>query len=164
MSPLLITAIVCMFSALGFYSIGVWSEKISGRLKVWHTVLFWIGLVFDTTGTTIMTQIAGKMDFDMHGITGALAIVLMLGHAVWAVGVLLVTALLIVPAATARNLARSASGMFWWAVLVGISSAVAGLLVSAQPSVNVPTGAAVVLCATLWFGFSAVFYVLRRAA
>jgi len=89
MSPLLITAIVCMFSALGFYSIGVWSEKISGRLKVWHTVLFWIGLVFDTTGTTIMTQIAGKMDFDMHGITGALAILLMLGHGVWAVGVLL---------------------------------------------------------------------------
>ena len=67
----------------------MWSEKISGRLKVWHTVLFWVGLVFDTTGTTIMGRLAGKMDFDLHGITGALAIALMLGHAVWAVGVLL---------------------------------------------------------------------------
>ena len=80
-----------------------------------------------------------------------------------AVGVFLVTALLIVPAATARNLARSACGMFWWAVLVGLSSAVAGLIISAQEGVNVPTGAAVVLCATVWFGFSAVFYARRRA-
>jgi uncharacterized repeat protein (TIGR03987 family) len=88
MSTLLVIAIVCMFSALAFYSIGVWSEKISGRLKIWHTVMFWIGLVFDTTGTTLMGQMAGKMDFDLHGLTGALAIVLMLGHAVWAVIVL----------------------------------------------------------------------------
>ena len=78
-----------MFSALTFYTIGVWSEKISGRLKVWHTVLFWTGLVFDTTGTTLMGQMAGKFEFNLHGITGALAIILMLGHAVWAVVVLL---------------------------------------------------------------------------
>lgn len=45
---------------------------------------------------------------------------------VWAVGVLLVTALLIVPAATARNLARTAGGMFWWSILVSVTSAVAG--------------------------------------
>ena len=42
------------------------------------------------------------------------------------VGVLLVTALLIVPAATARNLARSAGGMLWWALGIGMISAVAG--------------------------------------
>ena len=88
--PVLLTiAIVSMFSALALYSVGVWSEKISGRLKVWHTVLFWLGLVFDTTGTTIMGQIAGKMELNIHGITGVLAIVLMLAHAVWAVAVLL---------------------------------------------------------------------------
>jgi uncharacterized repeat protein (TIGR03987 family) len=85
MSALLVIAIVSMFSALAFYSIGVWSEKLSGLLKVWHTVLFWMGLVFDTTGTTIMGQMAGKFEFNLHGITGALAIVLMMGHAVWAV-------------------------------------------------------------------------------
>ena len=89
MSALLVISIVSMFSALTFYTIGVWSEKISGRLKVWHTVLFWTGLVFDTTGTTLMGQMAGKFEFNLHGITGALAIILMLGHAVWAVVVLL---------------------------------------------------------------------------
>lgn len=71
--------------------------------------------------------------------------------AVWAVGVLLVTALLIVPAATARNLARSAGGMFWWALIVGLTSAVAGLLVSAQNWAQTATGATVILCSCVWF-------------
>jgi len=74
---------------------------------------------------------------------------------VWAVGVLLVTAMLIVPAAAARNLARSAGGMFWWSLLVGLSSAFVGLVVSAQDWARTATGATVVLCACLWFGASA---------
>jgi uncharacterized repeat protein (TIGR03987 family) len=88
MNLLLIFAIVTIFSALVFYTIGVWSEKFAGRLKPWHLLLFWIGFVFDTTGTTLMGNIAGRMDFDLHGITGALAIILMLSHAVWATIVL----------------------------------------------------------------------------
>lgn len=75
---------------------------------------------------------------------------------VWAVGVLLVTALLIVPAATARNLTRSAGGMFWWALLVSITSAVAGLLVSAQEWARTATGATVILFAFGWFVLSLV--------
>jgi len=81
---------------------------------------------------------------------------------VWAVGVFLVTAMLIVPAAVARNLARSASGMFWWAQFVGLSSAVAGLLVSAQPWAHTATGATVVLCATVWFIVSLMPVLLRK--
>jgi uncharacterized repeat protein (TIGR03987 family) len=74
--------------ALVFYSIGVWSERISGRLKVWHLVFFWLGLVCDTWGTGMMFDFAGGMTFDVHGVTGVLAIVLMLVHAVWATIVL----------------------------------------------------------------------------
>ncbi len=74
--------------------------------------------------------------------------------AVWAVGVLLVTALLIVPAATARNLARSAGGMFWWALLVSLTSAVTGLILSAQDWARTATGATVILVASAWFGVS----------
>ncbi|NTU47542.1 MAG: metal ABC transporter permease [Syntrophobacteraceae bacterium] len=70
---------------------------------------------------------------------------------VWAVGVLLVTAMLIVPAAAARNFARSAGGMFWWAVAVSFSSSVAGLLVSAQDWARTATGATIILCSCLWF-------------
>jgi len=75
--------------------------------------------------------------------------------AVWAVGVLLVTALLIVPAAAGRNLARSAGAMFWWALVVAETSAVAGLIISAQDWARTATGATVVLCAFGWFVLSA---------
>jgi uncharacterized repeat protein (TIGR03987 family) len=84
MSQILIIAITCMILALSLYAIGVWSERFAGRLKLWHLLFFWAGFVFDTTGTTLMGIMAGSMKFDFHGITGALAIVLMLGHAIWA--------------------------------------------------------------------------------
>lgn len=75
--------------ALVFYSIGVWSERLAGRLKGWHLVFFWGGLVFDTTGTAIMMEMAGGIVFDVHGLTGVLAIILMFVHAVWATVVLI---------------------------------------------------------------------------
>ena len=75
--------------ALVFYSIGVWSERISGRLKWWHLAFFVLGLICDTWGTSLMFEMAGGMTFDVHGLSGLLAIVLMLVHAVWAFIVLL---------------------------------------------------------------------------
>lgn len=71
------------------------------------------------------------------------------------VGMLLVTAMLIVPAASARNFASSAGRMFWWAILVSLSSAVAGLLISAQDWARTATGPTVILVACLWFSVSA---------
>lgn len=81
----LIMAIITITLALIFYTIGVFSERKSGTLKKFHVIIFWIGLLFDTTGTTIMSIISnGGSLLSLHGITGALAIILMLFHAVWA--------------------------------------------------------------------------------
>lgn len=80
---------------------------------------------------------------------GLLSLVVM--FSVWAVGVLLVTAMLIVPAAAARNIARSAGAMFWWALLASVTSAVAGLLISAQDWAGTATGATIILVAFGWF-------------
>ena len=91
---------------------------------------------------------------------GLLSLVVM--FSVWAVGVLLVTALLIVPAAAARNFARSAGSMFWWSLLVGSTSAVAGLLISAQEWAHTATGPTVVLCGFAWFIISQVVARIRR--
>lgn len=74
--------------ALLFYSIGVWSERLQGRLKPWHLVFFCLGLACDTWGTGLMFEMAGGLTFDVHGLTGTLAILLMLIHAVWAALVL----------------------------------------------------------------------------
>ena len=84
----LVIATILISLALVFYSIGVWSERLAGRLKGWHLVFFWGGLAFDTAGTGIMFDIAGRIGTDIHGVTGMLAIFLMLIHAVWATVVL----------------------------------------------------------------------------
>jgi uncharacterized repeat protein (TIGR03987 family) len=84
MFNLLPFAIIFISLALVLYSIGVWGEKIAGRLHAWQLIFFWAGLICDTTGTTLMTKIAGSFEFNIHGITGLLAIVLMILHAVWA--------------------------------------------------------------------------------
>ena len=85
MNPL---AVIIINLALVFYSIGVWSERIQGRLKIWHTLFFWMGLVCDTWGTGLMMDYVGGMSWDIHGISGVLAIALMFIHAIWATLVL----------------------------------------------------------------------------
>ncbi len=92
MSGLLIGAIITITLALIFYTIGVWSEHRAGKLKPLHLLFFWLGLIMDTTGTTLMGKIAGFSLFSgtisAHSVTGALAIFLMVIHAVWATVVL----------------------------------------------------------------------------
>jgi zinc transport system permease protein len=70
---------------------------------------------------------------------------------VWALGVLLVTAMLIVPAAAARNFAKSAGSMVWWALVISISSSIIGLIISAQEWAQTATGATIILVAFCWF-------------
>lgn len=82
-------ASVLMGTALVAYTIGVWGERIVGRLKWWNFAFFVLGLIFDTIGTGMMFDYAGGMTFDVHGISGVIAIVLMAVHAVWALVVLL---------------------------------------------------------------------------
>ncbi len=86
MSPLASAAIT---AALVLYTIGVWSERLQGRLKPWHLAFFWAGLACDTVGTGLMIEYVGGLTGDVHGVTGVLAILLMLVHAVWATVVLL---------------------------------------------------------------------------
>ncbi len=91
---------------------------------------------------------------------GLLSLIVM--FAVQAVGVLLVTAMLIVPAAAARNLARSAGAMFWWALVISLSSSLSGLLISAQEWARTATGATIILVACCCFGLSLLPASLRQ--
>jgi uncharacterized repeat protein (TIGR03987 family) len=84
MNTTLIIAIVSIVTAAVIYTVAVFSERAAGVLKPWHLALFWGGLVFDTLGTTLMSDIAGGWRWDLHGVIGAAAIVLMLVHSVWA--------------------------------------------------------------------------------
>lgn len=83
----LIAAICVISSALVFYTIGVWSERIQGKLKAWHLVFFIAGLFADAIGTGLMEQIAQMTHLhdSLHTITGIIALVLMFIHALWAI-------------------------------------------------------------------------------
>lgn len=87
----LIVAIVAITLALVFYTVGVFGERRAGTLQKWHVIIFWLGLLCDTAGTLTMGSIARhstQVASPIHGITGSIAIVLMLFHAVWATWVL----------------------------------------------------------------------------
>ncbi len=80
---------------------------------------------------------------------------------VWWVGILLVTGMLIIPAASARNFAKSAGSMFWWALVISISSAITGFIISAQEWAQTATGATIVLVTFCWFLVSSGFGAIR---
>jgi uncharacterized repeat protein (TIGR03987 family) len=89
MSPTLIGAVTTILTAAVIYTIAVFAEHRARMLKPWHLALFWAGLVFDTIGTSLMSDIAGGFRLNIHGVLGVVAIVLMLVHATWATVVLL---------------------------------------------------------------------------
>ncbi|MCX6134459.1 MAG: HsmA family protein [Ignavibacteriales bacterium] len=72
--------------ALVFYSLGVWSERLVRYLKPWHVAAFWTGFLFDVSGTWAMHRMAqGPFDLTApHTLTGQIALILMLSHALWA--------------------------------------------------------------------------------
>ncbi|MGL4773852.1 MAG: HsmA family protein [Clostridium sp.] len=95
MDSKLIFAIVTITLALVFYTTGVFGERKSKSLQKKHVIIFYLGLICDTIGTLTMSNIAksggtaiSATNQMIHGVTGFLAIVLMLFHALWATWVL----------------------------------------------------------------------------
>jgi zinc transport system permease protein len=85
-------------------------------------------------------------------ISFALVIALVVTTAIRAVGILLVTALLVVPAAAARNVARGAVSAFWTAVAIAVVSGLSGI--AASYYLDTATGATVVLFAAAIFAIT----------
>lgn len=95
MSGILIFSILTISLALVFYTIGVWSERKSSALRMWHVIILWMGLIFDITGTLSMVMIArsgttstSAVSSTIHGVSGAAALVLIAFHVLWATVVL----------------------------------------------------------------------------
>lgn len=83
----LVAAVVVISSALVFYTVGVWGERIQKGLRGWHVVCFLLGITADVVGTSLMAELVrltGK-DNELHEVTGLIAVILMAIHAVWAV-------------------------------------------------------------------------------
>jgi zinc transport system permease protein len=76
-----------------------------------------------------------------YGLVVLLTVVIVVSVKV--LGALMVEAMLLVPAAAGRNVARSLAGLTWASVLVATLAGAGGVLVSVR--VNAPSGAAIVL-------------------
>lgn len=105
-----------------FYTIGVFAEKKNGTLLKWHAVVFWLGFICDTAGTTVMGKISGSgFSFNIHGITGLIALSLMAFHAIWA------TVILVKNNESARKVFHKFSIFVW---LVWLIPYVIGMFIS----------------------------------
>ncbi|MEF2232130.1 MAG: metal ABC transporter permease [Pseudodesulfovibrio sp.] len=71
------------------------------------------------------------------------------------VGAVLVEALLVIPAAAARNVSRSIRGFFGLSVLIATASCVVGVVVPMQYEIPAPSGGAIILVASGFFVLSA---------
>ena len=120
-----------------------------------YNKLLYLGL-----SNTLATAHRVKVKFYQYSYSILLSLIII--FSVWAVGVLLVTAMLIVPAAAGRNLARSAGGMLWWAMIIALLSSLAGFLISVQDWARTATGATVVIIAFLFFVMSQVIRLLKK--
>jgi zinc transport system permease protein len=87
-------------------------------------------------------------------ISFALIIALVVTTAIRAVGILLVTAMLVIPAAAARNVARGIVPAFWIAVALSMASGLSGIALSYR--LDTATGATVVLVAAAGFAVTAL--------
>lgn len=68
------------------------------------------------------------------------------------VGIVLVTAMLVIPAATAQNIASSMSSMFSLSVIASLLAVTIGMIASA--ALNVPSGPSIVLASATFFALS----------
>lgn len=75
------------------------------------------------------------------------------------VGIILVTAMLVIPAASAQNIAASMTSMFVVSIGLSMVAAVSGMILSAV--LSVPSGPAIVLTAAFFFAISFILRLQR---
>ncbi|MGB7971180.1 MAG: metal ABC transporter permease [Candidatus Deferrimicrobiaceae bacterium] len=143
-------------------------------LAVSETELLWMGMLLGVVGAYLFLAFnkimligvhegfAKSMGVPVRGleISFALVVALVVTTAIRAVGILLVTALLVVPAAAARNLARGIISAFWAAIAIAVVSGLLGI--SASYYLDTATGATVVLFASAFFAITALLKGLSR--
>ena len=85
MSPLLIASVILFTIAMALYTIGVWSERRTKRLKPWHVKTFLCGVTVDMLATALTYKAVGGLVFTPHAIMGFISLGLMIIHVLWAV-------------------------------------------------------------------------------
>ncbi|MHC4840406.1 MAG: metal ABC transporter permease [Planctomycetota bacterium] len=85
-----------------------------------------------------------------------LVLALVVAVSVRAIGLLMINALLVIPAAAARNLTRSFRGLVWVSILISLVSGFAGLFSAGW--LDWPEGPTIVVVAVILFGLTQLFH------
>lgn len=76
---------ILFVAALLLYSLVIWSHQVKKNLRVWMVWLFGIGLAADAGGTVFLCMAAAsKWTFTLHTLSGAVSLLIMALHFVWA--------------------------------------------------------------------------------
>jgi zinc transport system permease protein len=121
--------------------VGITVVVVGVLVRCRHRLVF---AVFDADGAQVAGIRVGRLLTLYHALL-ALAVIASLST----VGIVLANALLVIPAATAKLLARSLGQMFWLAPVVGTASVAVGL--AAAYRLDLPSGPAIVAVAGLVF-------------
>lgn len=167
---------VLLLSLMDDYYVDIFSY-LFGNILALTTTDLWMSAVMVTCIVAIVFLffkefLALSFDEELSGIMGLpvrslryLLLVLMtltIVLSVKSVGIVLVSALIVTPAAAAQQLTRSFTTMMLLSVIFGTGSSIAGLLLSYF--INVPSGAGIVLIATLIFFIAWAWSPVRRLA
>ena len=136
----------------------IWVSAIMSALVLGVVILLFkefLALSFDAEVAAVMGLPVRKLHYLLLVLI-AVTVVL----SVKSVGVVLVSALIVTPAAAAYQLTVNFRRMMLLSVLFGVGSALSGLLVSYY--IDIPSGAGIVLIATLLFFLAWLFSPRRR--
>jgi len=130
LAAIILTWLLIFKKQLTYISLDKDSAKISGINTTLHNILFYV----------------------------ALAISVVLGVKI--LGIILVSALLLIPAATSRLLTSTFNGFFWTAIVASTLCVILGLLLSFF--LNAPSGATIILVSTAAFFIVALVTKISR--
>lgn len=86
MNITLIIAVTVVTLALIFYSIGFFSAVKKQKISILTPIFYWLGVICDISSTILMFLLANTTNTSIttHGVIGIIAVVLMLGCAIYA--------------------------------------------------------------------------------
>lgn len=132
----------------------IWSGALAvGALLSWR----WSALLTSTLSPDLAR--AAGLHPDRERLVLTLALALFVAVAIKVVGALLIGALLLIPAATARNFAKTPEGMALGAMVLGCVAALGGLQVAFW--LDTPAGPTIVATAAALFAVATVLRVFR---
>lgn len=134
----------------------IWGgAAVIGGLMIWR----WSALLTATLNPDLARASGINPERETLGLTLALAMAVAV--AIKVVGVLLIAALLVIPAAAARPLVRTPEAMAVGAAIIGACAALGGLW--AAYVLDTPTGPSIVCVAALLFAVATVLGALRNS-